>query len=48
MRSQLESLIKERKLMVANFLLFGPDKCIECHQTLPLCEGAGQHQTSDA
>ena len=43
--SGYKPVIKERKLPLANFLLFGTEKCIECHQTLPLCEGAGQRQT---
>ena len=25
--------------------VFGTEKCIDCHQTLPLCEGVGQCQT---
>ena len=42
----LQAVIKERKLLVANFLLhihvLGTETRIECHQTFPLCEGAGQ------
>ena len=36
------AVIKECKLPVANFLLFETEQHIKCHQTLPLCEGAGQ------
>ena len=46
--SGYKPVIKERKLPLANFLLFGTEMCIECHQTLPLCEGAGQCQTRSA
>ena len=31
---------------MATFLLFGTEKCIECHQSLHLCEEVGQRQTN--
>ena len=33
--------IKERKLLLVNFWLFGTEKCIECHQTFLSAKGWG-------